>query len=119
MFDIRHGQESSYQGLGTILLGLLPGVQEPTPAQAAAEAVIPLLPLQGGLLVPQVDLPGGPLVRLRDEWGELHYFPEHELVGRQTQASPFVSREMITGRALLVFWPFRPGLGVYRMKWIR
>ena len=53
----------------------------------------------------------------RDEYGERHVFPAR---GRKrVHATPFVPRDMIAGRALLVFWPYVPSLDVYRLGWIR
>ena len=54
----------------------------------------------------------------RDEYGERHVFP----VGAEQIVpldAPFVPRQMIAGRALLVFWPYAPSLDVYRLGWIR
>jgi signal peptidase I len=60
---------------------------------------------------------------VRDEWGETHHFPaeaEHSSPnGRQLKAQPFVARELITGRAVLVFWPIAPRLGLWRLRWVR
>lgn len=60
---------------------------------------------------------------VRDEWGETHTFPaEAELTsanGRARSAQPFVQRELITGRAVLVFWPIAPRLGLWRLRWVR
>ncbi|HVS12120.1 MAG TPA: signal peptidase I [Planctomycetota bacterium] len=58
------------------------------------------------------------LTWFRDRWGELHEFPSSSVVSRQQRMDPLVPRELITGRALLVFWPFSPSLGVYRLEWI-
>jgi signal peptidase I len=68
-----------------------------------------------------IEVPGG--VRgvqtfLRDEWGERHVFEAGDAVRIPDEACPFVPRSLMTGRALLVFWPFVPSLGVYRLKWI-
>jgi signal peptidase I len=66
--------------------------------------------------------PGGPRLFFRDEWGELHTFLQNRDAerGPAIQAS-FVPRELVVGRALLVFWPNNPfnGLGVWRLKWTR
>ncbi len=35
------------------------------------------------------------------------------------ETSPFVPRELITGRAFAVFWPVNPFKDLYRFKWIR
>ena len=58
------------------------------------------------------------MTRFRDEWGEEHWFPTAD--GRQgLQASaPLVSRELIQGRALAVFWPLKPHKGLWRLSWL-
>jgi len=65
---------------------------------------------------------GEMLTFFRDEWGELHVFPtasKHAVLGGDHgQAAPFVHRELITGRALLVFWPLKPWAGITRLKWV-
>ncbi|MBM3989448.1 MAG: signal peptidase I [Planctomycetes bacterium] len=59
----------------------------------------------------------------RDVYGELHVFPrsaEQPLAAdAQYAAVPFVPRELITGRALAVFWPLSFAFDTYRVKWIR
>ncbi|MCC7015489.1 MAG: signal peptidase I [Planctomycetes bacterium] len=59
----------------------------------------------------------------RDVYGELHIFPkEAELPlapPEQYANAPFVPRELITGRAVAVFWPLAWRYGTYRVKWIR
>ena len=59
----------------------------------------------------------------RDVYGELHVFPraaEIPLPAEQQYATvPFVPRELITGRALAVFWPLSFAFDTYRVKWIR
>lgn len=65
--------------------------------------------------------PEGPFTRLVDEYGEAHWFygtyPRH--AATPVEAQPFVPRRLLQGRALAVFWPLHPRLGVYRWKWIR
>jgi signal peptidase I len=65
---------------------------------------------------------GGPRVYFRDEWGELHDFPlEKGSLGPQEEA-PYVPRELIVGRAVLVFWPLGPFAGdwrIWRLQWAR
>jgi signal peptidase I len=60
---------------------------------------------------------------VRDEWGETYTFPAEAEVtsanGRARAAQPFVQRELITGRAVLVFWPIAPRLGLWRLRWVR
>jgi signal peptidase I len=60
----------------------------------------------------------GTMVWLRDEWGELHVFPQREADKIGFEQTAFVPRHLITGRATAVFWPFSPSLGVWRLKWI-
>lgn len=68
----------------------------------------------------RIDGPEGEeLLVFRDEHGERHVFPEAESTWLTPGPAPFVPREMILGRALLVFWPYVPSLDVYRLRWIR
>jgi hypothetical protein len=73
--------------------------------------------------------PEGPRVFFRDEWGELHNFVlEPGSLGPQEDAR-YVPRELIVGRAVVVFWPqtllwppnwFDSGVpAVWRLQWIR
>jgi signal peptidase I len=59
----------------------------------------------------------------RDVYGELHTFPtETEITlppGQATVFEPFVPRQLITGRAVAVFWPLSFKYSTYRVKWIR
>lgn len=50
--------------------------------------------------------PRGTQVFLRDEWGELHDFfsPPGER-DSSLEAAPYVARELVIGRAVVVFWP--------------
>jgi signal peptidase I len=64
---------------------------------------------------------GESLTWFRDEWGELYVFPtadESPRLGPTGQPAPFVHRNLIGGRALLVFWPLKPWQGITRLKWI-
>jgi hypothetical protein len=72
----------------------------------------------------------GPRVFFRDEWGELHTFLAREAqLGPSRELAPFVPRHLVTGRALIVFWPLTalwpPNWFddatpvVWRLKWIR
>jgi len=71
----------------------------------------------------------GSLIFFRDEWGELHDFPERSATEGQRTAASFVPRNLITGRAVIVFWPLTwiwPGdwnnpqvPKVTRLRWIR
>jgi hypothetical protein len=64
----------------------------------------------------------GRLTWFTDEWGERHVFPTDQELPRdpETAASeaPLVPRELIAGRALLVFWPLSPGLRLWRLTWV-
>ena len=62
--------------------------------------------------------PGGPQVWFRDEWGELYHWTSDPELRLDPVDAPFVPRNLITGRALLVFWPVRRDLDVVRLKWI-
>ena len=68
-------------------------------------------------------VPGGTTSEtwFRDEWGELYHWQtgtQSEIPSRFEPAT-LVPRHLITGRAVLVFWPMKPSLDVYRLKWIR
>lgn len=60
------------------------------------------------------------LTFFRDEWGELYWAPSREVrsASPPLEPAPFVPRELITGRAVVVFWPFKLGLRLWRLKWI-
>lgn len=66
--------------------------------------------------------PEGPRVFFRDEWGELHTFIARPgSLGPQEEA-PYVARELIVGRAVLVFWPLWPFTGdfaIWRLRFVR
>ena len=64
-------------------------------------------------------LPGGPEVWFRDEWGERHHWRGGEARQLGDEEAPFVPRRLITGRAVVVFWPIKWGLGLWRLRWIR
>jgi hypothetical protein len=61
----------------------------------------------------------GTLVWMRDEWGELVTFPRTGAERLERELAPLVPRHLITGRAVLVFWPHSPSLGVWRLRWVR
>lgn len=68
-----------------------------------------------------VDAPSdsGMLTFFRDEWGERYVFPavsKRAVLGATGERAPFVPRELITGRALLVFWPVKPWQGIVRFE---
>ena len=60
----------------------------------------------------------GAEIFFRDEWGELHRFQREGSTQGPPEGAPYVSRSQITGRAVLVFWPMVPSLGVWRLKWV-
>jgi len=66
-----------------------------------------------------------------DEWGQRHWLARAGsraagevgapwLVAKQlpAEAAPFVDRELITGRALAVFWPIQPLQRIVRLEWV-
>ena len=58
------------------------------------------------------------LMAVRDLWGQRHDVPRSGPV-EGPEWAPLVPRELIRGRAVGIFWPLRPDLGVYRLAWIR
>ena len=60
----------------------------------------------------------GPMTWFRDQWGELSVLPSQETRALPPEDAPFVPRALMTGRALLVFWPFSWTYRVLRFKWI-
>ena len=68
-------------------------------------------------------IPGAvpPQTWFRDEFGELYHWERKNGFSppREFEDAPFVPRHLITGRAVLVFWPIKRNLDVYRLKWIR
>ncbi len=67
--------------------------------------------------------PEGPRVYFRDEWGELHNFvAKPGSLATQMEEAPYVARQLIVGRAVLVFWPLWPFTGdaaIWRLKFVR
>jgi hypothetical protein len=63
----------------------------------------------------------GPTIRFRDVFGEVHWIDGARIpyASPPTENHPYVPRRLIQGRAVLVFWPWSPKLGVYRWKWVR
>lgn len=57
-------------------------------------------------------------VVFRDEWGERRTFRSTR-VHSSLQPAPFVARHFLRGRAISVFWPWKPTKGIYRLHWIR
>ncbi len=72
---------------------------------------------QGENPAPGVDRDGEPAQFFRDEWGERHQL---EKSARQTGRlrQPTVPRALIRGRALAVFWPMKPSMGIWRLGWL-
>lgn len=54
----------------------------------------------------------------RDELGERWIFRQDRARELRSQLAPFVPRELIRGRAVLVVWPMVPSLDVYRLQWV-
>jgi signal peptidase I len=61
---------------------------------------------------------GTALVRFRDRWGETFWIPEREADPGLPAPAPLVPRELLTGRAVAVFWPLRPLRGLWRLGWL-
>ena len=63
-------------------------------------------------------------VRFRDVWGEMHWFTSHAPgAGDFTELGPvepysLVPRNLIQGRAMAVFWPFKPQHLLWRLAWL-
>jgi len=72
-----------------------------------------------------IQVPGGPegqRIFFRDEWGELHTFVARPGSLGLPEDAPYVARELIVGRAVLVFWPLWPftgDVGIWRLKFVR
>ena len=69
---------------------------------------------------PYVDAghPDGPILWLRDRWGERHRLPQEHTTRVRAESLPLVPRRMILGRAIATFWPVSPGKDLYRVGWI-
>ncbi len=63
--------------------------------------------------------PRGPVVWLRDEWGETHHFNQRDAAVESPIDAPFVDRSLVLGRALAVFWPIQPTRDIWRVKWVQ
>jgi signal peptidase I len=62
---------------------------------------------------------GRPAIRFRDGWGEIHWLARSGVRSESLPGNePLVSRELILGRALAVFWPIRPLQGLWRLGWV-
>jgi len=72
---------------------------------------------QGENPAPGEGLDGEPAQFFRDEWGERYQLPEGaRQTSRIRQAT--VPRELIRGRALAIFWPMKPSMGIWRLSWL-
>lgn len=61
---------------------------------------------------------GGPMEWFRDEYGELHHWRAADAERLTPEDLSFVPRELVTGRAVVVFWPFKPSFGLWRLQWV-
>lgn len=60
---------------------------------------------------------GAPARFFRDEWGERHQLPANAVeVARERH--PSVPADLVRGRALAIFWPFKPSLKLWRLAWL-
>ena len=57
-------------------------------------------------------------VAFTDVWGERRSY-RSGAVRADSKPAPFVARHLMRGRALCVFWPWKPLKGIWRPKWIR
>jgi len=62
--------------------------------------------------------PGGAMQWFRDEYGELHSWRANDARTVTPEAVPFVPRDLITGRAVVVFWPLSPSYRLWRLQWV-
>ncbi len=71
-------------------------------------------------LNPYIDAgdPEGPIIYMRDEWGERYRLKQTDAKKLSYETASFVPRELILGRAFAVFWPLDPINGRYRWGWI-
>ena len=63
-------------------------------------------------------LPGGAEQWFRDEYGELHHWKAAQAERLTPEAVSLVPRELITGRAVVVFWPIKPSFKLWRLTWV-
>ena len=69
-------------------------------------------------------VPGGPrgtMFFFKDKWGTMHSALDSERKHAEPSnvLSSQVPKRLITGRALIVFWPLKPSFWLWRLKWIR
>ncbi|MFT7484169.1 MAG: signal peptidase I [Candidatus Paceibacteria bacterium] len=63
-------------------------------------------------------LPGGAVEWFRDEFGELHHYKAADAEPMSPEKLSLVPRELITGRAVVVFWPMKPSFKLWRLTWV-
>jgi len=73
-------------------------------------------PDENPIIVPEGG--GTSTVFLYDELGERRVFQQPPATTLDTEPCPYVPRELIRGRAVLVVWPLVPSLDVYRLQWV-
>ncbi len=61
---------------------------------------------------------GRRLTFFRDQWGERHEIPSDVARMSPPRSFPLVPRSLVQGRAVAVFWPIKPVMGVWRVGWI-
>ena len=64
------------------------------------------------------DPAGTSRVFMHDEWGERWVFSIPPAREAGTQTAPYVHRNLILGRAVMVVWPLSPTRGIYRVQWV-
>lgn len=62
--------------------------------------------------------PGGAMQWFRDEFGEMHHWRAADAERLTPEASSLVPRELVTGRAVVVFWPLKPSFRLWRLEWV-
>jgi signal peptidase I len=63
-------------------------------------------------------MPGGAMEWFRDEYGELHNWRSADAERLSPVDVSVVPRDLITGRAVVVFWPFKPSFRLWRLQWV-
>ena len=62
--------------------------------------------------------PAGAMQWFRDEFGEYHHWRAADAERLHTEGVSLVPRELITGRAVVVFWPLKPSYKLWRLAWV-
>ena len=66
-----------------------------------------------------MNLPDGTeLYRFRNQWGDVAWIPADGVSPGLDVSQPLVSRELIQGRAVAVFWPLKPHKKLWRLGWL-